>query len=80
VTSTIDALERLALVKRVAHPTDRRATLARITPKGRRAIEQSCQEISETNHGLSALSEADLKSLHRILTKVRAAAGDLKPD
>ena len=80
VTSTIDALERLGLVKRVAHPTDRRATLARITPQGRRAIEQSCQEISETNHGLHALSAADLKSLYRILTKVRAAAGDLKPD
>lgn len=31
VTSTVDTLERLGLVKRVAHPTDRRTTLARIT-------------------------------------------------
>ena len=41
VTSTVDTLERLGLVRRVAHPTDRRATLARITPKGIRAIEAS---------------------------------------
>ena len=33
VTSTVDALERLGLVERVGHPTDRRATLARITPR-----------------------------------------------
>jgi DNA-binding MarR family transcriptional regulator len=79
VTSTVDTLERLGLAKRVAHPTDRRATLARITPKGRRAIEQSCQAITETDHGLEVLSEAELKTMFRILAKVRAAAGDLLP-
>ena len=36
VTSTVDTLERLGYVRRVPHPTDRRATLARITPAGRR--------------------------------------------
>jgi DNA-binding MarR family transcriptional regulator len=77
VTSTVDALERLGLVKRVAHPTDRRATLARITPKGRRAIEESCQAITDSNHGLRVLNEAELKTLFRLLAKVRAAAGDV---
>jgi DNA-binding MarR family transcriptional regulator len=79
VTSTVDTLERLGLAKRVAHPTDRRATLARITPKGRRAIEQSCQAIAASNHGLRALDESELETLFRILAKVRAAAGDI-PD
>jgi DNA-binding MarR family transcriptional regulator len=79
VTSTVDTLERLGLAKRVAHPTDRRATLARITPKGRRAIEQSCQAIAASNHGLRALEEPELETLFRILAKVRAAAGDI-PD
>jgi DNA-binding MarR family transcriptional regulator len=77
VTSTVDTLERLGLAKRVAHPTDRRATLARITPKGRRAIEQSCQDIAASNHGLRALEESELETLFRILAKVRAAAGDI---
>jgi DNA-binding MarR family transcriptional regulator len=76
VTSTVDTLERLGLAVRVAHPTDRRATLARITPKGRKAIEQSCAKITG-NPALNVLSEAELKTLFRILTKVRAAAGDI---
>jgi DNA-binding MarR family transcriptional regulator len=41
VTCTVDTLQRLGFVRRVPHPTDRRATLARITPKGRRAVEAS---------------------------------------
>jgi DNA-binding MarR family transcriptional regulator len=77
VTSTVDTLERLGLAKRVAHPTDRRATLARITPKGRRAIEQSCQAIAEAQHGLPMLDQAELTTLFRILAKVREAAGDI---
>jgi DNA-binding MarR family transcriptional regulator len=76
VTSTVDTLERLGLAERVAHPTDRRATLARITPKGRRVIEQSCEKITE-NPALDALTEAELKALFSILAKVRAAAGDI---
>jgi DNA-binding MarR family transcriptional regulator len=76
VTSTVDTLERLGLAERVAHPTDRRATLARITPKGRRAIEQSCEQITG-NPALDVLNEAELKTLFRILAKVRAAAGDI---
>jgi DNA-binding MarR family transcriptional regulator len=76
VTSTVDALERLGLVKRVPHPSDRRATLARITPKGRRAMEESCQAMTDSNHGLRGLSQSDLKTLFQLLAKVRAAAGD----
>jgi DNA-binding MarR family transcriptional regulator len=80
VTSTVDTLERLGFAKRVAHPTDRRATLARITPKGRRAIEQSCQAIARSKHGLEVLDEDELATLFAILAKVRAAAGDFDVD
>ena len=34
VTATVDTLERLGFVERVAHPSDRRQTLARITAVG----------------------------------------------
>ena len=80
VTSTVDTLERLGLAKRVAHPTDRRATLARITPKGRRASEQSCEAIAGAQHGLQVLDQTELATLFRILLKVRAAAGDIPTD
>ena len=78
VTSTVDTLERLGLVKRVGHPTDRRATLARITAKGRRAMEQSCAIMAAGNCGLAALDERQAIGLFGILERVRADAGDIK--
>ena len=78
VTSTVDTLERLGLVRRVGHPTDRRATLARITAKGRRAMEQSCSIMAAGNCGLAALDERQAVRLFKLLEKVRADAGDIK--
>jgi DNA-binding MarR family transcriptional regulator len=78
VTSTVDSLERLGFVSRVAHPTDRRATLARITDAGRHAMEQSCSMMAEGGCGLAALSERQAVRLFNLLAKVRAGAGDIK--
>lgn len=81
VTSTVDALERLGLVQRVSHPTDRRAMLARVTAKGRRVMRQTCAELGSRHSGLDALSADDAQRLFEILAEVRADAGDLKrPD
>ena len=80
VTSTVDTLERLGHVKRVAHPTDRRATLARITPKGRRAVEASNSAMVEAKFGLGAMSEAEAEAVFTILAKVRREAdGSVRP-
>jgi DNA-binding MarR family transcriptional regulator len=79
VTSTVDALERRGLARRVAHPTDRRATLAHITPKGRRAMQDSCSKIVADRSGLDALTDDDATKLFDLLARVRADAGDLKP-
>jgi DNA-binding MarR family transcriptional regulator len=76
VTSTIDTLERLELAERIPHPTDRRATLARITPKGRTATEESCAAIAAARSGLHALSDTQAKQIYTTLKKVRAAAGE----
>lgn len=78
VTSTVDALEHLGFVKRTGHPTDRRATLATITAKGRRAIRQTCSELGARHSGLDALSAADAERLFEVLARVRADAGDIK--
>ena len=78
VTTTVDTLERLGLVERVGHPSDRRATLARITAKGRRAMEETCRIMSDAQCGLAALSKRGGERLFRILAKVRADAGDIK--
>jgi DNA-binding MarR family transcriptional regulator len=78
VTTTVDVLERRGLVRRVGHPTDRRATLARITPKGRRAMQDSSRAIAAHRSGVGALSDADAARLFDVLARVRADAGDLK--
>jgi DNA-binding MarR family transcriptional regulator len=80
VTTTVDTLERLGLVERVGHPSDRRATLARITTTGRRAMEETCRIMSEAGCGLATLTEREAERLFRILAKVRADAGDIKRD
>jgi DNA-binding MarR family transcriptional regulator len=78
VTSTVDALERRGLVRRVGHPTDRRATLAHITSEGRRAMQDSCARIAADRSGLGALTDDDAATLFDVLARVRADAGDLK--
>ena len=37
VTALVDAMETTGFVKRTDHPTDRRATIVALTPKGRKA-------------------------------------------
>ncbi len=75
VTATVDTLERLGFVERVAHPSDRRQTLARITPSGREVMEQACQLIAVEEFGLDALSATEAEALCLLLKKVRHAAG-----
>src|SRR3954462_6514761 len=41
MTNVIDRLETQGLVRRMPHPEDRRATLAEITPAGRRLVEKA---------------------------------------
>ena len=46
VTNTIDRLEADGLVARVPHPTDRRATLAEITPAGRSLVTDAAKALA----------------------------------
>jgi DNA-binding MarR family transcriptional regulator len=75
-TSTIDALERLGLVERARHPSDRRTTLARITAAGRVAFEASSTAMAAASFAVGSLSDDEALQLFTLLGKVRAAAGD----
>jgi DNA-binding MarR family transcriptional regulator len=79
ITSTMDALERFGLAERVPHPTDRRTTLARITDRGRRAIEETSNAMGERQWSLGALTEEEAAQLVVLLRKVRVDRGDLAP-
>jgi DNA-binding MarR family transcriptional regulator len=71
VTKLVDGLEAEGLVLREPHPTDRRATLLRLTDSGRLV----CKESAMANHAAAArlyelLPPADRQHLARILRKL----------
>jgi DNA-binding MarR family transcriptional regulator len=74
ITATVDTLERLGYVERVAHPKDRRQTLARITPSGRTAMEEASRGAALECFGLAALTPKEAETLFDLLAKVRRAA------
>jgi DNA-binding MarR family transcriptional regulator len=76
ITNTIDRLERDGLVVRVAHPTDRRTTLARITEAGRAAARTGAEALAEIDFGLIGLSAAARRRITVDLAALRGRAGD----
>jgi DNA-binding MarR family transcriptional regulator len=78
VTNIVDRLEGQGLVRRVPHPTDGRTTLAELTDDGRGLVKRATDAVDEVAFGLGALTAADLAQLHRIVRKLRLAAGDFE--
>jgi DNA-binding MarR family transcriptional regulator len=76
ITNIVDRLESQGLVRRSAHPTDRRTTLAEITDDGRRIVDKATEAVSATSFGMPALSERELDQVTGLLRKVRIDAGD----
>jgi len=73
VTTLIDALEETGFVRRTAHPTDRRAAVIVLTPKGQKAVTKLQSETTEFAKLLfGTLPECDLKTFQGILRDVGA--------
>jgi DNA-binding MarR family transcriptional regulator len=73
VTVLVDALEAMGLVRRQAHPTDRRAILIELTPKG----VETCgvmytQHLEGVSELFSDLHDADQRELLRLLNMLGA--------
>lgn len=77
VTSAIDRLEGAGLTRRLSHPTDARATLAEITPKGQRTFDRAVDELNAHLFGTVELEPDELDLLVRLIGKIRAAEGDV---
>jgi DNA-binding MarR family transcriptional regulator len=78
VTNAVDKLEAQGLVRRVPHPTDRRAILAKITPRGRKIAAQAVDELNTHAFASTGLGKGDLKELFQLLRELRIAAGDFE--
>jgi DNA-binding MarR family transcriptional regulator len=65
------------LSRRVAHPTDARATLVEITAKGRRLFDRAVAALNEELFASVGLSEDELELLTGLIGKIRVAEGDV---
>jgi DNA-binding MarR family transcriptional regulator len=76
VTNVIDKLEDRGYVSRIAHESDRRTILARITDQGREAAEQATAILNGAGFGMAPLSANSCEALFAMLEPLRQAAGD----
>jgi DNA-binding MarR family transcriptional regulator len=81
VTNIVDRLQADGLVRRIPHPTDRRATLVEITDAGSSLREEATKSVTAIDFGLSGLTPDEESQLTLLLGRVRQAAGDFEePD
>ncbi len=76
VTNIVDRLQADRLVRRVPHPTDRRATLVEITDAGAALRELATESVTSIDFGLGGLTPEQETQLTVLLGQVRRAAGD----
>jgi DNA-binding MarR family transcriptional regulator len=76
VTNAVDRLEGAGLVRRVAHPTDGRATLVEITEEGRARALAAASDLNAAVFEQPGFSGAELAELNGMLGRFRQDAGD----
>lgn len=76
VTNTVDRLEAAKLVKRVPHPSDRRATLIEITDAGRELVAKATGQLNRQVFADTGLPPERLQLLLELLSEFRQSAGD----
>lgn len=74
ITALVDALELDGMVERAPHPTDRRATLIKLTAKAHKTISFGCSQFKDRVSELfSDFSVAEQEQLFALLTKMKMA-------
>jgi DNA-binding MarR family transcriptional regulator len=71
-TVVVDDLEAMGLVRRLPHPTDRRAKLVEATRKGKALARRAEAILATPPPALAALGAEDLETLRRILARATA--------
>lgn len=79
ITALVDALEKDAMVLRMPHPTDRRATVVELTPKAKTMLEENCAQFRESVSELfTVFSAREQEQLLSSLNRMREALVDRK--
>ena len=81
ITSLVDRLEKQDLIKRTPHPTDRRSTIAEITPAGNALVREAITRLNAELFSGLGLPTGEARMLIGLLTKMRSSWGDIdSPD
>jgi len=80
VANLVEGLEQAGLVERLPHESDRRTTLAAITPKGRAAADRATQLLNEARFATAPLGADELDTLAEVLRRFRADADSFALD
>jgi DNA-binding MarR family transcriptional regulator len=77
ITGLVDKLEARDLIRRTRHPTDRRSTIARMTPAGQQLVTEAITRLNADLFRDIGLSGDEVQVLFTVLTKMRRSWGDL---
>lgn len=78
ITSLVDRLEKQGLINRVPHPTDRRSTLAQLTPAGRVLTGKAINLMNAELFRDLGLAPEEARLLIGLLMKMRRSWGDIE--
>ncbi|MGF1660888.1 MAG: MarR family winged helix-turn-helix transcriptional regulator [Kineosporiaceae bacterium] len=78
VTNAVDRCEAAGLVRRIPHPTDRRATLAEVTPAGRELVGKATEALNRDVFADLRVAAGDVTALVEVLGRFRSAHGDFQ--
>ena len=77
ITSLVDKLEAQGLIRRTPHPTDRRSTIAQITPAGRELLRKAIKLLNSDLFRDLGMTDAETRMLIGLLMKMRVSWDDL---
>lgn len=78
VTGLVDRLEAQGFARRLPHDSDRRKTLAEITPAGRSAAERATAVLNGERFAVPGADDRTLDRIVDLLDGLRLAAGDFE--
>jgi DNA-binding MarR family transcriptional regulator len=76
ISLTVDQLQQRGLVARKPHPSDRRTTLAALTPEGDRILTSVNKSVGGDRYGLNGVSDRLAITLTEVIRQVRNGLGD----
>jgi DNA-binding MarR family transcriptional regulator len=78
ITSLVDRLEKQGLIQRTPHPTDRRSTIAQMTPAGRVLTAKAINLLNSEFFRDLGLAEGETHLLIGLLMKMRRSWNDIQ--